>query len=62
VAVEVDRAMLDKAADVTALVLRGAMGGEGSQPPSFAAEVFREVWNAMREAAKDLSERARPGF
>jgi len=59
---EIDRALFEKAIDVTATALRGAMGGEGSQPPSYAAEVFREVWGALKEAAKELPDRSRPGF
>jgi hypothetical protein len=59
---EIDRALLDKAIDVTASALRGAMGGQGSQPPSFAAEVFREVWNALKAGAEDLPDRPRTGF
>jgi len=30
---EIDRSLFDKATEVTATALRGAMGGEGSQPP-----------------------------
>ena len=59
---EVDRVLFEKAIDVTATALRGAMGGEGSQPPSYAAEVFREVWGALKDAAKELPDRSRPGF
>jgi hypothetical protein len=59
---EVDRTLFDRAIEVTATALRGAMGGENSQPPSYAAELFREIWGALREGAKDLPERTRPGF
>jgi hypothetical protein len=59
---EIDRALLDKAIDVTASALRGAMGGQGSQPPSFAGDVFREVWRALKEGAEDLPERGKTGF
>jgi hypothetical protein len=62
VATEVDRALLEKASDMTATALRGSMGGEGSQPPSFAAELFSEIWKALKEGAKDLTDRPRPGF
>ena len=61
-ALDVDRALLEKAADVTAMALRGAMGGPDSQPPSYAAQVFNEIWVALREAAKELPERSRAGF
>jgi hypothetical protein len=59
---EIDRGLIDKAADVTASALRGAMGGEGSQPPSYAAEVFREIFGAMKEAIQELPERGKTGF
>jgi hypothetical protein len=61
-ATEVDRALLEKAMDMTASALRGAMGGEGSQSPSYAADLFREIWSAVKEGAQDLPERSRPGF
>jgi hypothetical protein len=59
---EIDRALFDKALDITASALRGSMGGDKSQPPSYAAELFKEVWNAVKEGAKDLPERPRAGF
>lgn len=59
---EIDRALFEKAIDLTASALRGAMGGEGSQPPSYAGEVFREIWSALKEASKDLPDRPKPGF
>ena len=59
---ELDWALLEKAVDVTASAVRGALGGENSQPPAFAADVFREVWKALKEAAADLPERGKPGF
>ena len=59
---EIDRALFEKAIEVTSTALRGAMGGQGSQPPSYAADLFREVWGALKEGAKDLPERAKAGF
>jgi hypothetical protein len=59
---ELDWVLFEKAVEVTASAVRGAMGGEKSQPPKFAADVFREVWTAMKEAADDLPERGKPGF
>jgi len=47
---------------VTASALRGAMGGENSQPASYAGDVFREVWSALNEATADLPERGKAGF
>jgi hypothetical protein len=48
--------------DITASAVRGALGGENSQPPKYAADVFREVWGALKEAADDLPGRGRAGF
>jgi hypothetical protein len=59
---EFDRALFEKAMEITATALRGAMGGENSQPPAYAGDLFREVWGALKEAAKDLPEKSRPGF
>lgn len=59
---EIDKALFEKAIEVTATALRGAMGGQGSQPPSYAAEVFREIWGALKEGVKDLPDRPKTGF
>ena len=59
---QIDRALFEKAIDVTSMALRGAMGGENSQPPTYAAEVFREVWQALRDAAAEIQERPKAGF
>ena len=59
---EIDWALFEKAIDVTASALRGAMGGENSQQPRYAADVFREVWTALKEAAEDLPDKPRAGF
>lgn len=59
---EIDWDLLGKAADVTASALRGGMGGENSQPPKFAAEVFREVWSALKEASDELPGKGQAGF
>jgi hypothetical protein len=48
--------------EITASAVRGAMGGESSQPAAYAGDVFREVWAALKKAAEDLPERGRPGF
>ncbi|HEY1329910.1 MAG TPA: hypothetical protein VGH10_00375 [Actinomycetota bacterium] len=61
-AAEIDRALFEKAIEVTATALRGAMGGQGSQPPSYAGDLFREVWGALKEAAAELPERTKAGF
>lgn len=59
---EIDWALLEKAVDLAASAVRGAMGGESSQPPKFAADVFREVWAALKEAVEDLPSKPKPGF
>jgi len=59
---EIDWVLFEKAVDLTASAVRGAMGGEGSQPPKFAADVFREVWSALKEAAEDLPGKGKAGF
>lgn len=56
---EIDFQLFEKAIDLTASALRGAMGGENSQPPAYAGEVFRSVWEALKAGAEDLPERAR---
>jgi hypothetical protein len=56
---EIDYQLFEKAIDLTAAALRGAMGAENSQPPAYAGEVFRAVWQALKEGAEDLPERAR---
>jgi len=35
------------------------MGGESSQPPTYAGEVFKAVWEALKEAAEDLPDKPR---
>ena len=59
---EIDWQLFEKAIDLTGSALRGAMGGEKSQPPQYAGEVFKAVWNALKEASQDLQEKSRPGF
>ena len=59
---EIDWALFEKAIDVTASAVRGGLGGENSQPPRYAGDVFREVWAALKEAAQDLPEKPRAGF
>ncbi len=59
---EIDWQLFEKAVDLTASALRGSMGGENSQPPQYAADVFQAVWGALKEAAQDLPERPRAGF
>jgi hypothetical protein len=46
--------VFEKAVEITASAVRGAMGGEGSQPPSFVAEVFRETHAALTAIAEEI--------
>jgi hypothetical protein len=62
VARELDWAVFEKAVDITASAVRGTMGGEGSQPATFAAEIFRQVWGALKDAAEELPDRSKTGF
>jgi hypothetical protein len=59
---EFDWVLFEKAVEITASAVRGSMGGEKSQPPGFAGQVFKEVFAALKEAAAELPERARTGF
>jgi hypothetical protein len=59
---EIDWPLFEKAVEVTASALRGAMGGQDSQPPRYAADVFREVWGALKEAALELQDKTPAGF
>jgi hypothetical protein len=59
---EIDWALFEKAVEITASAVRGALGSDNSQPPKYAADVFREVWAALKEAADDLPGRGKAGF
>jgi len=59
---DMEWAIFEKAVEVTASAVRGALGGEKSQPPAFAAEVFKEVYAALRETAGEMQPPGKPGF
>jgi hypothetical protein len=59
---EYDWALFEKAVEITASAVRGTMGGENSQPPAFAGQVFKEVFAALKDAAADLPDRGKAGF
>lgn len=59
---DMDWAVFEKAVEITASAVRGALGGENSQPPSFAAQVFKEIYTALREATAEMPQAGRPGF
>jgi hypothetical protein len=60
---DIDWHVFDKAADITASAVRGAMGSEGSQPASYVGEVFREIYAALQTATDEMpSKDSKPGF
>lgn len=59
---ELEWALFEKAVEITASALRGAMGAENSQPATYAGDVFRQVWTALQEAAGELPEKGKAGF
>ncbi|MFN2543670.1 MAG: hypothetical protein ABR600_03735 [Actinomycetota bacterium] len=59
---EIDWQLFEKAIDLTSAAVRGSLGGENSQPAGFAADVFREVWSALKDAAQDLPDKPKTGF
>ena len=38
------------------------MGGENSQLASYAGDVFKSVWTALKAAIEELPERGHTGF
>ena len=46
---ETDWMVFEKAVDITASAVRGTAGG--SQPASYVGDVFREIYNALKETA-----------
>lgn len=59
---DMDWAIFEKAVEITASAVRGALGGEKSQPPEFPAAVFRAVHAALREVAAEMPQPEKPGF
>jgi hypothetical protein len=60
---ETEWLVFEKSVELTAAAVRGAVGGEGSQPPGFVADVFREVYKALHEVAESLPDKgAKAGF
>ena len=59
---DIDWELFEKACDITASALRGAMGSQDSQPAGYAGDVFREIWSALKDAAEDLPGKTPPGF
>jgi len=60
---ESDWAVFEKACEITASAVRGTMSGNDGQQPSFVADVFRSVYEALRNTADEMpSKAATPGF
>jgi hypothetical protein len=60
---EIDWAVFEKAVEVTASAVRGAMGAAGSQSPAYVGDLFREVYKALRETADSLpDQQTKAGF
>lgn len=52
--------IFEKAIDLTAATMGGRAGQD--KGPEFAAQVFEEVYSALKKAAGDLPGKQRPGF
>jgi hypothetical protein len=60
---ESDWAVFEKAVELTASAVRGALGGQGSQPASFVADVFREAYAALKQATDEMPDKSgKAGF
>lgn len=58
---EMDLMVFEKAVEVTASAVRGTAGG--SQPASYAGDVFREIHKALKETADAIpSKESKAGF
>jgi hypothetical protein len=54
---ETDWQVFEKACDITASAVRGAMTGRDGQEAGFVGDVFRAVHTALREAADAMPTR-----
>lgn len=60
---ESDWAVFEKACEITASAVRGTMSGADGQQPSFVADVFRSVHDALTTVAEEMPHKdAKPGF
>jgi hypothetical protein len=62
VAIEQERELFDKACEITASAVRGAMGGENSMPASYIGDVFREIYRALQEGSSQMPDKRQAGF
>jgi hypothetical protein len=55
--------IFEKAVEITASAVRGALGAQGSQPASYVGDVFREAFKALKETAETMPDKgAKTGF
>jgi hypothetical protein len=59
---EQDWMLFEKACEITASAVRGAMGSADSKPAAYVGEVFREIHRALKETADSMPDKARTGF
>ena len=54
--------LFDKACQITASAVRGAMGGADTQPAAFVGDVFRKIYKALQDATDSMPGKGRTGF
>ena len=54
--------LFDKACEITASAVRGAMGGADSQAASYVGDVFKEIHKALRDSASEMPDKGKTGF
>jgi hypothetical protein len=60
---ETEWAVFEKACEITASAVRGAMNGSDGQQAEFVAEVFRSVHGALKQAADEMpNKESKAGF
>jgi hypothetical protein len=60
---ETDWAVFEKACEITASAVRGAMDGKEGQQAAFVGEVFREIHSALKTAESEMPDKgAKAGF
>lgn len=59
---EQDQMLFDRACEITASAVRGAMGGENSKPAGYVAEVFGAIHTALIAAVSEMPQQHKTGF
>jgi hypothetical protein len=60
---ETDWFIFEKACEITASAVRGAMTGQEGQQATFVGDVFRSVLQSLKDAAEEMPARdAKTGF